>query len=169
MESLTSGFSIRCMVSLSGNLYRSGTAAITSSPEPFCLQDFLKFDSFPFSMLVIAWLATSCFPGIWFDRTTVGEFTIACDLEDDMVKAFQDRLQPYFEDDNDQQIVFALQEHEWTIPIVDGGWMMMALVDFIAELDLFIGEFIAVLMTKELLARVIVFDSEGGEKMYSWY
>ncbi|KAF7127214.1 hypothetical protein RHSIM_Rhsim03G0026400 [Rhododendron simsii] len=120
-------------------------------------------------MLVIAWLATSCFPGIWFDRTTVGEFTIACDLEDDMVKAFQDRLQPYFEDDNDQQIVFALQEHEWTIPIVDGVMDDEALVDFIAELDLFIGEFIAVLMTKELLARVIVFDSEGGEKMYSWY
>ncbi|KAI8532143.1 hypothetical protein RHMOL_Rhmol11G0190500 [Rhododendron molle] len=120
-------------------------------------------------MLLIAVLQTSCFPGIWFDRTTIDEFTINCDTEDDMLKAFQNRLEPFFEHDGEQQIVFALQTHEWTIPVIDGVMNDEALVDFIGELDLFIGEFIAILMTKQLLARVIVFDGEGGEKIYPWY
>ncbi|KAI8532141.1 hypothetical protein RHMOL_Rhmol11G0190500 [Rhododendron molle] len=111
-------------------------------------------------------LQTSCFPGIWFDRTTIDEFTINCDTEDDMLK---NRLEPFFEHDGEQQIVFALQTHEWTIPVIDGVMNDEALVDFIGELDLFIGEFIAILMTKQLLARVIVFDGEGGEKIYPWY
>ncbi|KAI8534210.1 hypothetical protein RHMOL_Rhmol10G0071400 [Rhododendron molle] len=111
-------------------------------------------------------LQTSCFPGIWFDRTTVGEFTISCDTEDDMLK---NHLEPLFEHDGEQQIVFALQAHEWTIPVIDGVMNDEALVDFIGELDLFIGEFIAILMSNELLARVIVFDGEGREKIYPWY
>ncbi|KAI8561066.1 hypothetical protein RHMOL_Rhmol04G0307500 [Rhododendron molle] len=111
-------------------------------------------------------LQTSCFPGIWFDRTTVGEFTISCDTEEDMLK---NHLEPFFEHDGEQQIVFALQAHEWTIPVIDGVMNDEALVDFIGELDLFMGEFIAILMSKELLARVIVFDGEGGEKIYPWY
>ncbi|KAI8534212.1 hypothetical protein RHMOL_Rhmol10G0071400 [Rhododendron molle] len=114
-------------------------------------------------------LQTSCFPGIWFDRTTVGEFTISCDTEDDMLKAFHNHLEPLFEHDGEQQIVFALQAHEWTIPVIDGVMNDEALVDFIGELDLFIGEFIAILMSNELLARVIVFDGEGREKIYPWY
>lgn len=87
----------------------------------------------------------------------------------DIWQAFQNHLEPFFEDDGEQQIVFALQEHEWTIPVIKGTMNDEALADFIAELDLFIGEFIAVLITNELLARVIVFNGEGAEKIYPWY
>lgn len=84
-------------------------------------------------------------------------------------QAFQDRLEQYFEHDCEQQIVFALQEHEWTIPVLRGAINEEALEDFIGELDLSIGESIVVLMTSQLFAKVIVFCGEGGEKIYPWY
>lgn len=84
-------------------------------------------------------------------------------------QSFQEHLEPFFEHNSEQQIVFALQAHEWTIPVVDGVMNTEALAEFIGELELFIGEFVAVLVTKELLARVIVFDGEGGEKIFPWY
>ncbi|KAG5512837.1 hypothetical protein RHGRI_038736 [Rhododendron griersonianum] len=96
-------------------------------------------------MLVIAVLKTSCFPRIWFDRTTICEFAIGCHIEDDVIKAFQDRLEQYFEHDCEQQIVFALQEHEWTIPVLRGAINEEALEDFIGELDLSIGDFVPIL------------------------
>ncbi|KAG5532359.1 hypothetical protein RHGRI_026851 [Rhododendron griersonianum] len=81
-------------------------------------------------------LKTSCFPRIWFDRTTICEFAIGCHIEDDIIK---DRLEQYFEHDCEQQIVFALQEHEWTIPVLRGAINEEALEDFIGELDLSIA------------------------------
>ncbi|KAG5512780.1 hypothetical protein RHGRI_038827 [Rhododendron griersonianum] len=93
-------------------------------------------------MLVIAVLKTSCFPRIWFDRTTICEFAIGCHIEDDVIK---DRLEQYFEHDCEQQIVFALQEHEWTIPVLRGAINEEALEDFIGELDLSIGDFVPIL------------------------
>lgn len=81
----------------------------------------------------------------------------------------QEHLEPLFEHNGEQQIVFALQQHEWTIPVVDKVMNTEALGDFVGTLELFIGEFIAVLVTKELLAKVIVFDGEGGEKIFPWY
>ncbi|KAI8530645.1 hypothetical protein RHMOL_Rhmol11G0075700 [Rhododendron molle] len=114
-------------------------------------------------------LETSCYPTIWFDHKTIIEFTIICDIEDDIAKRFQDHLESLFEDDGEQQIVFALQANEWAILVVNGVMNTEALEEFVGELELFIGEVIAVLVTKELLAKVIVFDGPGGEKIFPWY